>query len=74
MDSLFKRSLHSKELLEMIYVDGMGSMTQRIIRVRYIRESHIVAYCYHRRQVRSFKKDSILSAYPHQRRKDVANG
>ncbi|KHE66824.1 hypothetical protein LD39_20730 [Halobacillus sp. BBL2006] len=58
------RSKREKEKIEMIYISKQGHLTQRIIRVIHIREDHIVAYCFNRREVRTFYIENILSAFP----------
>ena len=43
------------------YMDSKDQMTQRIVKVITIKNTHLIAYCYYRRQVRSFKLANILS-------------
>ncbi|GGB56936.1 hypothetical protein GCM10011409_38150 [Lentibacillus populi] len=50
--------------LEMIYLDSNNQITQRTIKVLRANEDAILAYCYTKRQVRSFKVDNILSFLP----------
>lgn len=64
MKGLLTRSLEQKQELEMIYLSGKGELSQRFIRVVGIREHHILAYCYKKREVRSFHIENILSVYP----------
>ncbi|MFZ0369007.1 MAG: hypothetical protein WAM07_05370 [Halobacillus sp.] len=67
MEGLFSRSLQEKEILDVIYVDSRGEMSQRSIHVMDIRESTLLVYCYVRGKVRTLKKDNILSVYPYKR-------
>ena len=62
--SLFKQSLQHKSKIMIFYIDGSNNVTQRIIRVVNIEEDSIVAFCYYRKQVRTFKLNNILSVGP----------
>lgn len=64
MEGILNRAADNRQKLEMIYMDGEGNMSQRVIRVVELRKDHVLAYCYARKQVRSFKKVNILSLYP----------
>ncbi|WP_163529900.1 hypothetical protein [Halobacillus ihumii] len=64
MKGLLIRAIEQKQKLEMIYLDADGHMSQRTIRVLEAREEDILAYCYSRRKVRTFKKARILSLTP----------
>ncbi|WP_406945779.1 hypothetical protein ACJA3J_05885 [Halobacillus sp. SY10] len=72
MNGILNRAAGCKMSLEMIYIDGKGNMTQRKIRVVEVRESNVLAYCYNRKKVRSFRLDGILSVYPYKERKGAA--
>ena len=50
-----------KEKIMIYYIDSKGEISQRIIRVVDIGEEKILAYCYYKKQVRSFKLENILS-------------
>ena len=65
MESLLNRSIEQKQKLEMIYLASNGELSQRIFRVIEVKEDGILAYCYSRRQVRTFKKENILSLNPY---------
>ncbi|GEN85642.1 hypothetical protein MKY30_16910 [Oceanobacillus sp. FSL W8-0428] len=54
-------AMEKKEKVMIYYIDSKGKISQRIIRVVDIDNTKILAYCYYRKQVRSFKIDSILS-------------
>ncbi len=69
MNGVLSRALRAKQKLDLIYVDSDGQVSQRVIRVLELREDEILAYCYTRRRVRTFKKANVLSLYPYQRRK-----
>lgn len=61
MIGLLMRSLERKEKIMIYYMDNANKLTQRIVRVVEIDDTNVLAYCYYRRQVRSFKIDNILS-------------
>lgn len=61
MSKLLKLSLEEQKPIDMIYQSESGKITQRIIRVLFIGEEHIKAYCYLRKKERLFRKDNILS-------------
>jgi len=62
MKGLFLRSIENKEKIIIFYMDSNNNVTERYIRVLNIKENYILAYCYYRKQVRTFKLDNILSA------------
>jgi len=64
MNGLFIRSLETKTPVEMIYLNEQGKLTQRIIRVLAIKKNHIKAYCYVKKQLRTFRYENMLSAGP----------
>ncbi|WP_082235229.1 WYL domain-containing protein [Halobacillus massiliensis] len=71
MEALLKRSADSKERLEMIYLSHDSTLSQRTVRVLNVYEARVVAYCFLRKEVRTFSKDRILSVFPtknHQKR------
>jgi predicted DNA-binding transcriptional regulator YafY len=59
---LIETALTNQKPIEIIYEDEKGHMTQRIIRVRNVVAGLVVAFCYHRRENRTFRLDGILSA------------
>jgi predicted DNA-binding transcriptional regulator YafY len=64
MKGLLIRAVESGERLEMIYLSNNGELSQRIIKVEKIGEDFFRAYCYKRRQVRTFKLNNVLSIGP----------
>jgi predicted DNA-binding transcriptional regulator YafY len=56
--------MQQKEKIMIFYIDSASNVTQRYIRVVRITDKVAVAYCYYRKQVRTFKLDNILSAGP----------
>jgi len=68
MGGLLQRSIESQERLEMIYLSAEGVITQRFIKVLKVSPDTIKAYCYTKRQFRTFKRANILSLAPIRRR------
>lgn len=61
MVNLLNRAAVEKTVLEMIYMASDNKVSQRFIRVLEVKEDGILAYCYYRKKVRTFKKNNILS-------------
>lgn len=61
MVGLLNKSLYEKEKIMIYYMDSKGKVSQRIIRVVGVDDKRVLAYCYYRKQVRSFKMENILS-------------
>ncbi|MGM8214562.1 hypothetical protein ACLIA0_03200 [Bacillaceae bacterium W0354] len=66
METLLKRSVEEKSKLEMIYYKVNGEFSQRIIRVIKNMDDKILAYCFSKKEVRTFSKKNILSILPNQ--------
>ncbi|RYG71586.1 hypothetical protein EU245_13630 [Lentibacillus lipolyticus] len=64
MDKLLFKALQTRKKLEMIYLKADNRTSYRIIRVLRMHEDRVTAYCFTRREVRTFKKDNILSIGP----------
>lgn len=62
--NLFNRSLVHNEKIMIFYIDSNNNVTQRIIKVISIEESSVIAFCYYRKKVRTFKLSNILSVGP----------
>lgn len=62
MRGLLARSIKNKEKIIIFYVDSQNNITERYIRVLQLHDEYITAYCYYRKQVRTFKLENILSA------------
>ncbi|RST60221.1 hypothetical protein D5F11_007115 [Siminovitchia terrae] len=69
MKSLLKRAVESKQRLEMIYINRDNQMSQRVIKVIAVTDSALKAYCYHKRQFRTFNLANILSVAPVRQRR-----
>ncbi|MCT2342653.1 hypothetical protein M4D71_00775 [Niallia taxi] len=64
MNGLLKRAVESNEVLEMIYQNNKGEFSQRRIQVIKVNEESFSAYCFTRKQQRTFKLTSVLSIGP----------
>ncbi|MFS0674241.1 hypothetical protein [Ornithinibacillus sp. 179-J 7C1 HS] len=64
MKGLFLRSIENKEKIIIFYMDSKSQVTQRFVRVISMRDESIVAFCYWRKKIRTFKLENILSAGP----------
>ncbi|MFD1174436.1 hypothetical protein [Oceanobacillus picturae] len=62
MNGVFKRSMETKQKIVVFYMDGNQQITQRFIRVLKMDDTLVLAYCYYRKSVRTFKREHILSA------------
>lgn len=59
--NLFNRFLQHKEKIMIFYIDNSDNVTQRVIKVMSINDESIIAYCFYRKKVRTFKLNNILS-------------
>lgn len=58
------RAIHNKNPHELIYINNDNQISQRIIKVFAVNDNQIKAYCYTRKQLRTFKLENILSVAP----------
>ncbi|WP_164214924.1 hypothetical protein [Virgibacillus sp. YIM 98842] len=61
MQSTLVHFVESQEKIMIYYLDADGNITQRIIKVIDVHNGNMLAYCYYRKRVRSFKLVNILS-------------
>ncbi|MEK4922046.1 hypothetical protein MKX67_09055 [Cytobacillus sp. FSL W7-1323] len=64
MKGLLIRGVNNKEELEMIYLDNKGDISQRRIKILAVYEDYFRAYCFTKRQQRTFKVSNVLSIGP----------
>jgi len=64
MKGLLKRAVMNGEVLEMIYLNTKGEFSQRRIQVIKMSEESFSAYCFTRKQQRTFKLANVLSVGP----------
>lgn len=62
MNGLLISSKENRMPIELIYIASTGDISYRKILVTEIKESYIKAYCFTRRQTRTFKRSNILAA------------
>lgn len=67
MDGLLLRSIEENIPLEMIYLSQDQRISQRKLIVKEVNEEYIRAYCLLRKQVRTFRRENILSLMPNTR-------
>ncbi|MEH6904699.1 MULTISPECIES: hypothetical protein [Neobacillus] len=70
MDGLFMRSIEENIPLEMIYLAENQELSQRKLIVKEVTDEYIRAYCLLRKQMRTFKRENILSIMPESRYKN----
>ncbi|WP_255247456.1 hypothetical protein [Paucisalibacillus globulus] len=61
---LFLRTIENKKKIVIFYIDNKNQVTQRYVRIISMDDSSIVAFCYWRKQIRTFMLENILSAGP----------
>ena len=64
MDGLLFRSIEENIPLEMIYLSNNQQISQRKLVVKEVNDEYIRAYCLLRKQVRTFRRENILSIMP----------
>lgn len=64
LDGLFLRSIEENFLLEMIYLSKDNQISQRQLIIKEVNDEYIRAYCLLRKQVRTFRRENILSIRP----------
>ncbi|KON88930.1 hypothetical protein AF332_20475 [Sporosarcina globispora] len=64
MKGILSRAASNGELLEMIYLDNKGVISQRKVKVLSLDDESFRAYCYARSQQRTFLIRNVLSVGP----------
>lgn len=67
MEGLFMRSIEENIPLEMIYLADNQELSQRKLIVKEVNDEYIRAFCLLRKQMRTFKRENILSIMPESR-------
>lgn len=70
MDGLFLRSIEENIPLEIIYLSEDQTLSQRKLIVKEMNDDYIRAYCLLRKQIRTFRRENILSIMPDTRSKE----
>lgn len=61
MNGILKRAMDNHQPVELIYYGANHKLSQRVVRIISISDTHINAYCFTKRQLRIFRKENILS-------------
>ncbi|CRK83433.1 hypothetical protein [Neobacillus massiliamazoniensis] len=69
MDGLLQRSIEENIPLEMIYLSENQELSQRKLIIKDLNDEYIIAYCLLRKQIRTFRRENILSIMPENRSK-----
>lgn len=64
MDGFLLWAIEENIPLEMIYLSEDHQLTQRKLLVKEVNDEFIRAYCLLRKQIRTFRRDNILSIMP----------
>jgi predicted DNA-binding transcriptional regulator YafY len=64
MDGLLIRAIEERIPLEMIYLSCDQQISQRKLIIKEVNGEYIRAYCLLRKQMRTFRRESILSLLP----------
>jgi predicted DNA-binding transcriptional regulator YafY len=64
MEGIFLRSIEENIPLEMIYLSDDNQLSQRKLIVKEVNAEYIRAYCLLRKQIRTFRRQNILSIMP----------
>jgi predicted DNA-binding transcriptional regulator YafY len=67
MDGLLLRSIEENIPLEIIYLSQDKQISQRKLIVKEVNDEYIRAYCLLRKQIRTFRRENILSLMPNTR-------
>jgi len=62
MKYFLKLSLENKLPITIIYLSASGSFSKRKILIRKMTNEKIIAYCYLRKEIRTFSLKNVLSA------------
>src|SRR5690625_188818 len=62
MKAFIMNAMQTKATIVIYYLDRHGKITQRYIRVLQLTEDHVLAFCFYRKKVRTFKLENMLSA------------
>jgi predicted DNA-binding transcriptional regulator YafY len=69
MKSLLLNAAETGERLEMIYMSNKSEISQRIIKILAVTDDSFKAYCYTRKQFRTFTMSNVLSIGHHRKHK-----
>jgi len=73
MKRILEKSAASNEKLEIIYMDKEGMISQRTIKVFDVSAEILHAYCYNKKEYRTFTMNNILAIAPMRQRRDYVS-
>ncbi|MFQ6391319.1 WYL domain-containing protein [Priestia aryabhattai] len=56
-----RKAFREQKNMEIMYLDQHNNVTQRFIRILKLNDKTVKAYCYHKKSLRIFKIDNMLS-------------
>lgn len=71
MIGCIKKAIQTGRKVNIIYLTQSGSISKRIIQVISYRDEHIIAFCYMRNQLRTFKIANILAVEQSEQKMEV---
>ncbi|TMW72984.1 hypothetical protein [Alteribacter natronophilus] len=70
MEGIFRRAMISREPVEMIYMNKSGTVTKRVVSIHCVSAGKVTAFCHLRKALRTFRRESILSVMPVQKKRN----
>lgn len=64
MRRTIERFVQKQQIVEIIYIDQFNQLTKRRIKLLKLKDKIVLAYCFTRRSLRSFKVENILAITP----------
>jgi len=61
MEKAIRKAMEENKKILIIYVDRYGHFSKRMIHIISYKEKKLIAYCYARREIRTFHQDNILA-------------
>ncbi|KIL72503.1 hypothetical protein [Bacillus badius] len=62
MNGLLLTSKEEKLPIELMYLSDQGEISHRLVIITQIQKDYIKAYCFYKKQPRTFKRANILAA------------
>lgn len=64
MKAQILKAFKHQQVIEMMYMANDGGISQRRVKVLRVSGESFQAYCFLRKEKRTFKMENVLSAYP----------
>lgn len=64
MKAQILKAFKHQQVIEMMYMANDGGISQRRVKILRVSGESFQAYCFLRREKRTFKMENVLSAYP----------